>query len=212
MTRKPIFTSSQAQNVPFQACSNRMRKQGRGLQESGYHSNIHGPPTLSQIGGQVAVSSFHSQPCRTRSNFMHPVSWHRHPQMSAAAKRRLDSGHFGTLWETLPYRKHRRVQCCGIHPLFGKVDEERRLDRLEFAWNMQRLTLNVDTRLIVIRHWKCWVLLPQTSVINIYRHYNAIGKRFPAVDVKKSSNILSLRPRIWFASDSSPKVHSNQLR
>lgn len=114
---------------------------------------------------------------------MHPVSWHRHPQMSAAAKPRLDS-------VTLELSGKRCLientdeSNAAEYAIVGNVDEERRLDRLEFAWNMQRFTLNVDTPLIVIRHWKRWVLLPQTSVINIYRHYNTIGKRFPAIDQK----------------------------
>ena len=85
------------------------------------------------------------------------------------------------------------------------------LDSLEFAWNMPRFTLNVDTRANVIRrtffpNLKCifltltlalvsskfhrlfdlnhWLLVPEASIINAY--YDARNKRrnFPIIEVR----------------------------
>jgi len=131
----------------------------------------------------------------------------------------------------MPYRKHGRVQRCGVCPLFAKGDEKQtgepsssgltrsaviyllfQLDSLEFSWNMPRFTLNVDTRANVIRrtfsHWRIfltltsasvsskfhklydsnrWLLVPETSIINIYN--NAIKKKqkFPIINVRITS-------------------------
>ena len=91
----------------------------------------------------------------------------------------------------------------------GVTDLLFQLDSLEFAWNMPRFTLNIDTRANVIRrtfypNLKCifltltsasvsskfhklfdsnrWLLLPETSIIKTY--YNAKNKKFPDIDVR----------------------------
>lgn len=82
------------------------------------------------------------------------------------------------------------------------------LDSLEFAWNMPRFTLNVDTRYNVILRTPFslyslgfayihvvsskfrilfdsdrWLLLPETSIIDIYDDAIKKEQKFPIIDV-----------------------------
>ncbi|KAH8976874.1 hypothetical protein EDB86DRAFT_3013841 [Lactarius hatsudake] len=79
------------------------------------------------------------------------------------------------------------------------------LDRLEFAWNMERFTLNVDTRYNIIRLSSTlhrafdaddWLLLPETRIIDAY--YNARNTRgLPDIDAEVYKYTLVPREEMW---------------
>lgn len=75
------------------------------------------------------------------------------------------------------------------------------LDSLEFSWNMTRFTLNVDTRINIIRlNSKLhrlfdsgdWLLLPETSIID--RYHEAVFSKCPLIDEPVYRYILVAHP------------------
>ncbi|KAH9058353.1 hypothetical protein EDB87DRAFT_1626195 [Lactarius vividus] len=81
----------------------------------------------------------------------------------------------------------------------------RLLDRLEFAWNMERFTLNVDTRYNILRlsatfhrafDANDWLLLPETRIIDAY--YNARNTRkLPNIDAEVYRYTLVPHEDMW---------------
>ncbi|KAI9440066.1 hypothetical protein H4582DRAFT_1944801 [Lactarius indigo] len=79
------------------------------------------------------------------------------------------------------------------------------LDRLEFAWNMERFTLNVDTRYNIIRlsptlhrafDANDWLLLPETRIIDAY--YEARNTRkLPNIDAEVYQYTLVPHEDMW---------------
>jgi len=121
--------------------------------------------------------------------------------MSEAAKKRVDKA---TVKRCLIENTAESNHVDYVHCL-PRSTEGPLLDKLEFAWGMERFTLNVDTRYNILRlspkfhtafDENKWLLLPETQIIGAY--YDARNTRtLPKIDAEHYKYTLIVHEDMW---------------